>query len=142
MCMWDDAGTWELSRTEWRKAAKEHRCGECRRTIAKGERYEYTTGLYDGHWDTEHTCEQCHQVTRWLVVACSGYLYQAVQEDLFEHITGEEAYLRTAPLTRLGRWMASDWRDRNGDLRPVEAVREVADRAIAAYRVQYAKAVS
>lgn len=139
MCMWDDGESWELARHQWRTAAKDHRCGECNRTISKGERYEYVTGLYDGHWDTERTCEQCHQVTRWLNVVCGGFMYQAVQMDLFEHITGEESYLRSAPLTRLGRWMDKDWRDRAGNLRPVDAVREVTDSAIAAYKVQYAK---
>lgn len=141
MCMIDDAEPWEFFHEQRRKAAKEHRCGECGRTIAPGEQYRYCVGKLDD-FCVMRQCLHCQEVARWLSVACNGYLFHAVQEDLFEHITGHESYLRTAPLTRLGRWMRADWRDRNGDLRPVEAVREVTDRAIAAYRRQYAEAVA
>lgn len=137
MCMWDDGGEmWELTRRETRRARKEHRCGECGRTIGKGETYEYLTGLIYGHWDTERTCEQCIAAARWLTVVCEGWLYQGVQQDLGEHVVGHESYLRTAPLTRLYRWMLADWRNRAGDLRPVEDVRAVASAAIEAYERQ------
>lgn len=142
MCMLDDGEGWTLFREEKRRAVKDHRCYECDRTITKGERYSYSTGLFEGYWSTHRLCAHCDQASRWLGVACGGFLYGAVEMDLAEHVVGDEDYLRSAPLTRLVRWMRAGWRDREGTLRPVEDVRAVTDRAIDAYRKQYAKAVA
>lgn len=136
MCMLGDDEPWTLYHEVMRRAAKDHRCGECRRPIHRGETHQYVTGLYDGHWSTYRTCAHCVQVQRWLLVACEGWLFQMVQEDLFNHITGEESYVRTSALTRLGRWMQADWVDRYGNLRSIESVTEVTDRAIALYLAQ------
>lgn len=144
MCMYDDSGGWRVFREATRRAAKDHKCGECGRIIAKGEEHRYATGLtYDwDSWESYRQCLHCVAASQWLLVACSGYMFNAIEEDLAEHVVGEESYLRSAPLTRLVRWMRADWRDRAGNLRPVEAVREVTAAAVAAYRAQYATAVN
>lgn len=136
MCMIDDADPWDVYRDEWRRAAKSYRCDECLRTIDKGERYQFATGLLWGTWDTFHACEQCVEARRWLEVVCNGWLWHATVDDLANHVTGDESYLRTAPLTRIVRWQSARWRDRNGNLRPVETVRPVVDRAIVLARRQ------
>jgi hypothetical protein len=41
------------------KARKEHRCMECGRTILRGERYLYVTGIFDGGPFTHKECWRC-----------------------------------------------------------------------------------
>lgn len=142
MCMVDSGEYWQFAAYVMRRARKEHRCGECRRTINPGERYEHVSGLYDGRWDTERTCEQCRTAARWLEVVCCGFLYGAIKEDLGEHVVGDESYLRSAPLTRLYRWMSTDWRDRDGNLRPIDDVQALTTRAIERYWEQHRRAVA
>lgn len=134
MCRFDDGDYWTLYSSATRRAAKPHRCDECRRTIAKGESYNYGSGLYDGYWQTFRICLHCMEVTRWLQVACSGWNHTEVEPDLADHVIGDERYLRSSALTRLLRWMRADWRDGAGNVRPVEEVQAVATRAIDAYR--------
>jgi hypothetical protein len=137
--MIDDAEPWEFFHDSHPRARKEHRCDECSRVIQSGERYRYATGKCDGSFCVMRQCLHCVEVGRWLMVACSGYLFNAVQEDLAEHVIGEEDYLRSAPLTRLLRWMRADWKRRDGSLRPLEDVTTVTDAAIAAYKEQMKK---
>ena len=42
-----------------RQARKEYRCCECRSPIVRGQKYEYTSHLYDGTWSTYRTCLPC-----------------------------------------------------------------------------------
>lgn len=143
MCMIDDAEPWDFYHQEIRRAGKQHRCNECRRTIERGELHGYAVGACrDFGWSSFRLCLHCCHAARWLIEACNGFLYDAIEEDLAEHVTGDESYLRSAPLTRLVRWMRDDWRDRAGHLRPVGHVEAVADQAIAAYRKQYDRAVA
>lgn len=129
MCMYDDSDPATVFRRQERTAAKEHRCGECGRTIARGEKYHHVVGLWDGWWSTFKTCAQCRQVELWLVAACGGFMFEMNEEDLATHVVGEESYVRSAALVRLYRWMVGDWRDRRGELIPVESVAEVRRRA-------------
>jgi uncharacterized protein with PIN domain len=52
----------DVSRTEMRRAAKEHRCCECDEPIQKGDLHEYYTGLWDGVWNSYRTCARCTNV--------------------------------------------------------------------------------
>lgn len=137
MCMYDDSDGFEFSHEKLVRARKQHACSECSRKIEPGEIYETFAGRYEGWFTTTKTCAHCCAARRWLIVVCSGWVFEAVEMDLAEHVTGEESELRSAPLTRLLRWMRADWRDRNGNLRPVEAVEAVVVRAIDAYNVQF-----
>lgn len=47
---------------ERRKAKKEHKCGECGRTIKPGEKYWYATGLCEGDWFDAKVCAQCEDM--------------------------------------------------------------------------------
>jgi len=41
------------------RARKEHVCCECNEPIPVGQRYEKTTALWDGQWNTYKTCAPC-----------------------------------------------------------------------------------
>lgn len=86
MCMAEDADHCKASTTTQRKARKQHKCSECRRTIAPGERYEHTSGI-DGEGDPfrHKVCQHCQVATAWLVANCGGWVMTMVAEDLFEH---------------------------------------------------------
>src|SRR4051794_10869820 len=104
MCRFGDE-TVEILRAKEQRARKEYRCNECRRTIGVGEAYLYEAWIWEGEFDTAKTCLQCKQVREWLEVACEGWNYSELEEDLFDHVTGEESIMRTRPLTRLAQWM-------------------------------------
>lgn len=123
-------------------ARKEHKCSECGRTIRKGEKYQRAGGLTEFGFDWYKTCAHCQMASHWLQVVCHGWVFGAREQDLLDHVTGDESYLRSRPLTRLVRWMRADWAGRDGNLRPVEDVMAVTDEAVEAYKRQFAKAVA
>lgn len=143
MCMYDDGGGWKVYNEATRRAAKEHECSECHRTIAKGETYHYVSGLgydYDA-WYTNRMCAHCREMVRWLLKECGGFMFEMTWEDLRNHIDGDESEMRSAPLVRILRWGLADWRNPAGELRDVADVAAVVDRAIAkteAMTAQYA----
>ena len=67
-------------------ARKEHRCGECDRSIQLGEKYRNEVTIYDGRFDINKTCIDCDSVREHLV--CSFYLgevWSLVEENLSEY---------------------------------------------------------
>lgn len=87
MCMIDDAdGPADWSNDRWHKARKAHRCDECGRQIAVGERYRYCAMKWDGEIDQYHTCAHCVVAEEWLRVECRGWIFGAVKEDLSGHL--------------------------------------------------------
>ena len=65
-------------------AAKEHRCYECGSVIAKGEKYEYAKGLYDGDWQDYHTCLACEECKALTDEECHGSLSEVGGYDRWE----------------------------------------------------------
>lgn len=121
MCMYDsydDAPAFYAS-TE-RTARKAHKCSECRREIARGERYQHVAAKWDGVLDTIKTCAHCAVVQSWLQKECGGFLHHAVLDDAEEHVRegGVSAYgFGVARLVVLG---SNGWK-RAGKLVPVPA---------------------
>jgi hypothetical protein len=130
----DSDGWWDFHSDVERRAAKDHRCDECRRTIAKGERYHYSSGKWEGSITTNRACAHCRAASRWLEVVCSGWIYEAVEQDLREHVNGDESEVGSWSLARLCAWMAKDWRDGKGDLRPLEDVKALTKKALDVYQ--------
>ncbi len=68
-----------------RVARKQHRCVECARAIATGEKYRVGSGMSDGKFWTRKTCLDCWGIGEAL--ACDGFvfgqLWTAITEDLF-----------------------------------------------------------
>jgi len=99
------------------KAKKEHTCRECKEKIQKGDTYEYTTGVWDGDFDTIKTCMRCVGVRDTLCK--SGYYYGEVREQIYEacgidYITGEMA-----------KWLLEDFakEHKEGKYLPVDIVK-------------------
>lgn len=111
MCMIDGADYNDdgFTNVNMRKAAKEHFCDECRRTILRGERYEDTTQLYESKFYNYKTCEHCTAARSWLSVTCGGWLYYGVLEDLKQH-WDEEWELKSLYLGRAVVGMRNGWR--------------------------------
>lgn len=80
----DDAENTEAYVSYTRKARKSHRCYECGRPIAKGERYEEVTGVWDGTPNRFRTCADCLSVRDALF--CRSWCHGGVWEDLYAHI--------------------------------------------------------
>ena len=108
MCRVDDCDPWEFFHAEPRKAAKDHRCTECCRVVAKGETYDYAVGKIDSYFCTYRTCEHCAAAAQWLQTACGGWLYLGVLEELVEH-WDEGPYLQSWQLGRLIVGMRRRW---------------------------------
>jgi hypothetical protein len=74
-------------RTE-RRAAKEHRCFECREPIPKGAKYEHVAGKWDHSVLTFRTCLSCVEIRDHF--ACeSGYVYGELWTQLEENFFPE-----------------------------------------------------
>ena len=90
-----------------RKAKKEHKCGECRRTISPKEKYISISGKWDGEVNTHKICSHCEIATKLLMRECGGYLFNQVRDDLQEHIGYNYPWERDA--RRLVAGMRKKW---------------------------------
>jgi hypothetical protein len=83
-----------FSKTTWRKARKSHTCAECSAEIRPGERYEVTTGKWDGYMESHKTCKTCVAIRKnycpggWVygelrehISYCLGFDYTKVPDD-------------------------------------------------------------
>lgn len=72
-------------------ARRPHRCTECCREIAVGERYLRTFGVWDKHADVFKTCDGCQLALAWLRDACGGWMHGDMLEEIRTHFDGEES---------------------------------------------------
>jgi hypothetical protein len=54
--------TWDFISSRTVKAAKPHKCDECRATIEKGERHDYTAGRVEGDFTSYRLCLPCAEL--------------------------------------------------------------------------------
>lgn len=85
MCRIDDCDRSEFMSTSYQRAAKIHRCYECGRDIAKGERYRRTFTVTEGSAGTFLMCGHCEAAAGWLLRECGGFMFDQVAEELAEH---------------------------------------------------------
>lgn len=86
MCMIDDAEPCEFYQRKTVKAAKPHKCCECGREIAKGEKYQFASIKFEGRFDCFHTCAHCDAASQWLEEVCGGYRHNGLYEEMTEHL--------------------------------------------------------
>lgn len=85
ICMVADYdGSAEFYSAVTRRAAKEHRCEECRDVIAVGEQYEYVSAKWDGDFTTLKTCLACVEIRK--AFYCGGELHGNLWEDIAEQM--------------------------------------------------------
>lgn len=120
MCMTDyDPPT--LYQSSMRKAKKQHKCGECYRTIEPGEQYQYVLGVWNGARGDHKTCQHCVVAQILLFDKCHGFIHQGVKEDLHEHLYEPIEWKYTAARLIVG--MRRKWKAFRGDgLMPVVAL--------------------
>lgn len=118
MCRVDDGCMAMMLASEQRKARKQHRCDECRRTIEAGETYLHERGIHECEPFTNKTCAHCQVARGWLSDQCGGWIYTEVEEELREHFYEDTAY-RTKDLKRLIYGMGRQWHLRRGGLMPL-----------------------
>jgi hypothetical protein len=84
----------EFFATRWPKARTGHKCGECRRTILKGEVYHRCSGKFEGDFFDDITCAQCAEIRE--AFTCAGYdetgppqgqLWSDIEGVMFPHLT-------------------------------------------------------
>jgi len=54
-----------------RKARKDHICVECKETINKGEKYQYSSGVWDEPASYKQ-CLRCYKISNIVVSDCDG----------------------------------------------------------------------
>lgn len=83
-------GSPEFYEAAYHTARKEHICGECRRVIAKGSRYEYASGKFDGDFFAFKTCLDCEAIRNAFNCGSAilhGELWQQMRDYGFEQMT-------------------------------------------------------
>jgi hypothetical protein len=121
MCMidYDGDGRVTLLSQATPVARKAHKCRECRREIAIGERYHVDRFVWEGRLDTHKTCAHCMVAREWLRQECGGYLFGGVEEDIREHAHNGDYPMG---VHRLAVGMAWKWRTPTGKMLPIPAV--------------------
>lgn len=67
------------------KARKQHKCGECSRTIERGEIYSRESGIWENGPETYKTCSDCLSIRNEFF--CDGGYYGQIIDCLREHIS-------------------------------------------------------
>ncbi len=82
MCSCEDGDPPEFFTEAKRRARKEHRCDECYRPIAVGDRYQRVSGKWDGTIESFAICIPCQQYRAafHVVEGCSPPLGAAREE--------------------------------------------------------------
>ena len=58
-----------------RKARKEHKCGECRKSIERGDKYQYISGIWEGEPSSYKTCLSCAKLREKAQLKASALEY-------------------------------------------------------------------
>ena len=120
MCMMDSGDGLVKMLSEADPVARlPHKCRECRRDIAAGERYHVDRYLWEGKLDTHKTCAHCMVARQWLNDECGGWLFGAVEEDIREHAHNGDYSIA---VHRLAVGMAWKWRTPTGKLLSIPKV--------------------
>jgi hypothetical protein len=101
-------------------AKKDHKCTECRETIAKGTQYLRECGKWDGEFSSFHTCLICAELRTAFScqdgqAICFGELWNEIEEYLFPEMTTgclEKCKTAAAKQFLIDRWNKWKFRGR------------------------------
>lgn len=107
----------QMYNCEFVKARKEHRCVECERIIVRRTDYQRITFLWEGAFETHHTCSDCAEIRE--AFDCSesdeaiqfGELWGSMREAFPQMTTGCLQKLETASAKA---YLMECWRDWKG----------------------------
>lgn len=136
MCLYVDDDRTQLA-SGTRNARKAHQCKECKRTIDPGETYHYWTVIddYGDGPETEKMCAHCWNTIELgaSFTGCPKSWWWEQVHDLHDidggsfvaDILGEHTLTvgQKRAMVRCVRGARRKWRDDNGDLLPLVAVR-------------------
>lgn len=94
----DDYGSPSAFNAVDRKARKQHQCGECLRTIEKGETYRYESGIWEYGPDSHKTCMDCISVRDTFF--CS-FIFGRLWEDMHELVLDYDGELSERKIKKL-----------------------------------------
>lgn len=129
----------EVCETTTPRARKQHRCGECRRVIEIGERYENCFQVYDGRPDINKTCLVCAEIRDHF--ACGkgwiwGELWSDLEQAFFPDMKAGGACMEglspAAKQTLIDKrlaWLFESEQERDGALPPGVTHLEIYERA-------------
>jgi hypothetical protein len=83
----NDGDVYQLYKSKLVRAAKPHKCEECYSEIKIGDKYWFATGLFDGEWNSHHTCEMCMAI--WDGIDVQGHKC-ILHGGLYEYIHATE----------------------------------------------------
>ncbi len=69
------------------RAARDHACTECGKTIPRGTRHEIVKGLWEDSWSTFRTCLPCAEIRDHFDCGngfCYGQLWEDLRENFFQ----------------------------------------------------------
>lgn len=98
-------------------ARKNHKCSECRRIIQSGEKYHLESLVFEREFSAHKTCSHCSVMRQWLIENCSGFVYEGVREDIWEH--AQEYDNMGMKFLRAAVGMRRRWTKKNGQLMKV-----------------------
>ena len=96
-----------------RRARREHRCRECGRVIAVGERYKFENYIWEGDLNYHKTCAHCLAVREWLCSEHGGFVYGQVSEEVREN---SWECPENVPLKMMAAGIERGWVRRDGGL--------------------------
>lgn len=105
-------------------ARKEHKCGECRRVILAGERYERHSMVHEGTASDHIICSHCAVLSAWIGIQCNGTVCGELIEDIEEHaLEYERTDLRDLAIAARAQWCWPEASRMNGYRgRPIPAM--------------------
>lgn len=77
-----------------RKARKVHSCCECGKDITIGEKYVYTSGIWDGTPHSFHACEKCEDLRESMTELGFCITYERLLSEHAEYVDEQREWVK------------------------------------------------
>jgi hypothetical protein len=97
-------------------ARKQRKCHECYRPIIPGQKYERTTGKWDGQFDRVNTCLPCREIrNRFMCSWQYGEVWESIREYFRDGDFGDLDGLSLEAIDFMQEQFQERWDDLNND---------------------------